>query len=198
MANMKIKLVTGLAPLKTGATLAIGTNSTDATNGTITASTASSSSGDGSGGTFTLVTSGGALTSCTVVAGGDSYANGDTVTFGSSIVGGSTDVVFQITTADLDIDGDLGSQAIVPVDDIYCVIPAANGDTVSLEQLQVEHNRKWLLTLNGGGTGNYAAIASAVNNCVVAAQRDPLSMPVLGGDNFTLPDGVTISKVELS
>ena len=197
MANMKIKLVTALAPLDIGSAINITTVGSGATNGTIT-SAAFTTDGQGTGATFNVVISGGTASSCTVTAAGDGFAVGDTVTFATSVVGGTVAVVATIAKEDLDIDGDLGSQAIVPVDDIYCVVPEGDGDAVSLEQLQVEHNRKWLLTINGGGTGNYAAIGCAVNACVIASQRDPLSMPVLGGDDFPLPDGVTITNAELS
>jgi len=196
MANMKIKINSTTTPLKIGAAINITTAGSSNTPGTYAAA-AFTNSGTGTGAAITVVIgSGGNATSATVTAGGDGYQVDDVLTF-SGITGGDV-VVATVAAPDLDVDSALGSQAIVPVDDIYCVIPEGDGDTVSLEQLQVEHNRKWLLTINGGGTGNYAAIASAVNNCVVASQRDPLSMPVLGSDDFPLPDGVTISKVELS
>ena len=195
---MKIKLVTALAPLEVASAINITTVGSGATPGTIV-SAAFSTSGDGTGATFdVIIGAAGTATTCTVTAGGDDFAVGDTVTFATAVVGGTVAVVATIAKEDLDIDNNLGIQAIIPVDDIYCVVPEGDGDTVSLEQLQVEHNRKWLLTINGGGTGNYAAIGCAVNACVIASQRDPLSMPVLGGDDFPLPDGVTITRAELS
>jgi len=198
MANMKIKLVTALAPLDIGSAINITTVGSGATPGTITGA-AFSTSGDGAGATFTVVIgAGGTATSCTVTAPGDNFAIGDTVTFATAVVGGSVAVVATIAAEDLDVDNDLGKQAIIPVDDIFCVVPTGDGSNVKLEQLQVEHNRKWSLALNGGSSANIAGVATAVNECVIAAQRAPLSMPVLGSDEFPIPNGVTITNAELS
>tara|TARA_B110000444_G_scaffold107713_1_gene101781 strand:+ start:588 stop:1181 length:594 start_codon:yes stop_codon:yes gene_type:complete len=197
MANMmKIKINSTTTPLKVGAAINLTDAGTSSTPGTYAAA-AFTNSGSGTGAVITVVIgAGGNATSATVTAGGDSYEANDVLTF-SAIPGGDV-VVATVAAADLDVDSSLGSVAYVPVDDVVCVIPTGDGSLINIHQLQDEHDRKWELTLNGGDTSNTYDVAVAVNNCIISAQRAPLSKPILGSDEFPLPDKVTISKAELA
>ena len=76
------------------------TSTSDATNNTYTIAGAHQTSGSGSGATFTLVVAGGAPTTLTVVNPGSGYAVGDTLTFPTSVIGGSANVVYTIQAGD--------------------------------------------------------------------------------------------------
>jgi len=83
----------------------ITTNSGDATinaglspvpnGGTIT------TSGSGTGAAITMANTGGVITTATVGVGGSGFAAGDTITFGTAAIGGTTPVVITLTADDI-------------------------------------------------------------------------------------------------
>jgi hypothetical protein len=72
------------------ATFANTTAGTGYINGSYSAITPTTTSGNGSGATFNVTVSGGAVTSVTLVSGGQGYGQGDTFTFSSASLGGNT------------------------------------------------------------------------------------------------------------
>ena len=73
------------------------TSTTDGTNGTYTTFT---TSGNGTGASLTLTIASNAPTTLAVTSPGSGYEVGDTITFASSVVGGSSDVVYTVRAGD--------------------------------------------------------------------------------------------------
>ena len=77
----------------------ITTNTTNATPASNSISNAAfTTSGSGTGAVIALTISGAAVTEATVTTAGKGYAVGDTLTFSTSVVGGTTDVVFTLSS----------------------------------------------------------------------------------------------------
>ena len=91
-------LVAGLDTLTTSIT----TNTLDATDGEYTATSAQfNTSGSGTGATLTLTIIGGTAARVDVVLTGTGYAENDTITIPTSIIGGTTAVVITLAAADI-------------------------------------------------------------------------------------------------
>jgi len=121
--KMPISANPGRAMLTTtgGLTASITTNSSDATTVTGGAKTFTTSGG-GISAVVALTVVAGVVTVATATNGGDGYKAGDTLTFASSVIGGSTDVVITLEANDLSpVDADAGSEQLIPIDDIISV-----------------------------------------------------------------------------
>ena len=97
-ANQTGGLVIGTGTL----TSSITTNTSDGTNGTITGATFTTS-GSGTGGVVDLTIAGNAVTVASVTSSGSGYAVGDTLTFATGVVGGTTAVVITLTADDISL-----------------------------------------------------------------------------------------------
>ena len=104
-------------------TASITTNSSDATELSTPTSKAFTTSGGGTSGAVSLtISAAGVVTVASATTAGDGYKVGDTLTFASSVIGGSTDVVITLVDDDLaSLDADAGSEQLIPIDDIVSV-----------------------------------------------------------------------------
>jgi len=93
-------LVTYTNIIDTDLTSSITTNSADATNGDYTNATWSTS-GSGTGLVINVTVAGNAVTVVTVVSGGKGFAVGDTITIGTGVIGGSTNVIITLVASDI-------------------------------------------------------------------------------------------------
>ena len=96
-------------------TSAITTNSTDATN-QVAAPTAYTTSGSGTGAVISVTIAGNAVTWVTVGAVGEGYKVGDTLTFSTTVIGGTTDVVITLEVAHLIVVEGAALNTYYPID----------------------------------------------------------------------------------
>ena len=96
-------------------TSAITTNSTDATNQVATATTYTTS-GVGTGAVISVTIAGNTVTWVTVGAVGEGYKVGDTITFSTDDIGGTTDVVITLVVANLITVEGSATNTYVPID----------------------------------------------------------------------------------
>ncbi len=82
----------------------ITTNTSDANDNSY--STTPTTDGNGTGLVVTVTVSGNAVTAITATAAGSGYAAGDTLTIGTGVIGGSTDVVITLVSGDLLVEVD--------------------------------------------------------------------------------------------
>ena len=82
----------------------ITTNTSDANDNSY--STTPTTDGNGTGLVVTVTVSGNAVTAITATAAGSGYAAGDTLTIGTGVIGGSTDVVITLASGDLLVEVD--------------------------------------------------------------------------------------------
>ena len=163
-------------------TSAITTNSTDAVDQVATP-TAYTTSGSGTGAVISVTIAGNAVTWVTVGAVGEGYKVGDTITFSTTVIGGTTDVVITLETAHLIVVEGSATDTYVPIDvdqiafvDISsattCVIASNNRDATAAASM------KWTVTMDDAPVTTAphlcADIADAVNQASQAEHSVPL------------------------
>jgi len=167
-------------------TASITINSSDATNATA-ATVAFTTSGTGTGATVQLTIAGQAVSvaSCTVA--GEGFKVGDTLTFASSVIGGTTDVVITLVADDLvSVEGSATNEyALIPIDNVACV----SGVSTTVCDIQVlEYNEatsssaagkvtKYTITMDDVPVTTKAALQADVAAAIIKAASAENSQP---------------------
>jgi len=190
---------TAARPLATGA---VPTAQIDGggnlTNGTVVAGI-SPTGGSGSSATVSVTITGGVV-GISVTAGGDDYADGDTLTIPVSASGDASsgesawdaDITIDVLE-DMLVTSDSQAEELIPVDDVACVDVDTSGATIDILLKQATALKKWTLTLSGGDSTNYEDIAIFVNDAIQKAMQAENKQPVM-----TFPNGVSCYDVVLS
>jgi hypothetical protein len=151
-------------------TASITTNSSDATDASV-ATVAFTTSGTGTGATVQLTIASNAVSvaSCTVA--GEGFKEGDTLTFASSVIGGTTDVVITLVADDLvAVEGSATNEyALIPIDNVACV----SGVSTTACDIQVlEYNQATSSSLSGRVTKYTITVDDAPATTKAALQAD--------------------------
>jgi hypothetical protein len=201
MANY-IKIPLSLNPgrpliVATGSlTASITTNSTDATTLSATPK-AFTTSGNGTVGAVALTVVAGAVTVASTAQAGDGYKVGDTLTFDTSVIGGTTDVVITLLADDLAaIEGSATNEyQLIPIDSILAVDnSSATVATIVTNNYDDTANAflKWTVTLAANQTPantEYDLVADLCDAINEASQAEN-SVPVVSFFGGTVVEDV--------
>ncbi len=183
--NPPRSLVTGTGSL----TASITTNSADATNQAAT-STAFTTNGTGTGATVQLTIAGNAVTVASTTVAGEGFKVGDTLTFASSVIGGTTDVVITLVADDLVAsEGSVTNDyQLLDVDSLLTVDGFSTSINVfqkimNFETGSSEGPQKIILNLDNAPTIDFGLALRAVADAMVKAIQSPNSLPIVDWGN---------------
>jgi hypothetical protein len=170
--NPARSLVTGTGSL----TASITTNSSDATDASV-ATVAFTTSGTGTGATVQLTIASNAVSvaSCTVE--GEGFKVGDTLTFASSVIGGTTDVVIKLVADDLvAVEGSATNEyALIPIDNVACV----SGVSTTACDIQILENNFATPTSGTGEVTKYTITVDDVPATTKAALQADVAAAII-------------------
>ncbi len=181
--NPPRSLVTGTGSL----TASITTNSADATNQAAT-NTAFTTNGTGTGATVQLTIAGNAVTVASTTVAGEGFKVGDTLTFASSVIGGTTDVVITLVADDLVASegSTTNDYQLFDVDKLLVVDGFSTFINMwqNINSLETGVNPQNIkLNLDNAPTIDFGLALRAVADAMVKAIQSPNSLPIVDWGN---------------